>query len=68
MGNGSAAPGERYYRKAPRYYREGPGTSAAAAKTRTCLTESGTSAGAVLPLPLAVLPQGRKVLAYEERG
>ena len=44
------------------------GSSAVAAETRTCLTKSSTSASVVLPLPLAVLPQGRKVLAYEGRG
>ena len=44
------------------------GTSAAAREAGTCLTESSTSASAVLPLPLALLPQGRKVQAYEEHG
>ena len=30
--------------------------------------EGGRTAGAVLPLPLAVLPQGRRVTAWEGRG
>ena len=48
--------GTRYYRRAPRYYRlcsrdpNNPDAKEA---------EGGRTAGAVIPLPLAVLPQGR---------
>ena len=47
---------------------EDHGTSAASAEVVTSLTERNTTARAVLPLPLAVLLQCRKVLANEERG
>ena len=37
-------------------------------QARAAKAESGTAADAVLPLPLAVLPQGRIGLAWEGRG
>ena len=45
---------------------EDHGTSAAAAEAGTSLTERSTTARAVLPLPLAVLPQGRDVPDFEK--
>ena len=48
--------GTRYYRRAPRYYRP---HSRDQNSQRSTKAEGGSTAGAVLPLPLAVLPQGR---------
>ena len=46
----------RYYRRAPRYYRPHSRDQNSLKCTKV---EGGSTAGAVLPLPLAVLPQGR---------
>ena len=70
---------ERYYRTQqavlphePTVLPQGPAVLPLARQelTQTCgkKAEGGRTAGTVLPLPLAVLPQGRKVQAYEERG
>ena len=46
----------RYYRRAPRYYRP---RSRDQNSLKCTKAKGGSTAGAVLPLPLAVLPQGR---------
>ena len=53
---GTTAPEARYYRRGTRYYRPRSRDQ----NSHTCTkAEGGSTAGAVLPLPLAVLPQGR---------